>query len=109
VQGCQISLGATYQSGKICIPQLPQNIPHGHKIHKMAVKYYKTHRYAYQHFPFQDPTKFTQIGMKIYNLAIVVSSYIASDAVHFFDKHNHHHTNSSNNNNSSVTAEFCSK
>jgi hypothetical protein len=41
-QGCQIFLGATYQTGKICIPnghkiyKWPQTIPNGHKQYQMA-------------------------------------------------------------------------
>jgi hypothetical protein len=32
-QGCQILLGATYQSG--------ENVPNGHKIYHLAIKYTK--------------------------------------------------------------------
>jgi hypothetical protein len=37
-QGCQIFLGTTYQNGNK-LPKSPQNIPNGHKIYEMAVKY----------------------------------------------------------------------
>jgi hypothetical protein len=38
--------------------KLPQNIPNGHKIHKMAAKYFKTHRYAYHSKALQNLPKF---------------------------------------------------
>jgi hypothetical protein len=75
-QGCQIFLGAVNQNGekytkmdtnlpngiKIGIPIcLTYNIQNGHKI--------------YEHFPFQGPSKISQIGifgMKIYHLATLV-------------------------------------
>jgi hypothetical protein len=37
-QGCQIFLGTTYQNREN-IPKQPQNIPNGHKIYAIAVKY----------------------------------------------------------------------
>jgi hypothetical protein len=37
-QGCQIFIGPKYQSGEK-YTKLPQNIPNGHKIFPMAVKY----------------------------------------------------------------------
>jgi hypothetical protein len=51
-----------------------ENIPNGHKIYKIALKYAKSHK-IYQHLPLQDPTVFTQIGifgLKIYPLATLL-------------------------------------
>jgi hypothetical protein len=39
-QGCQICVGTWYQNRKKCT-ELAQNIPNGHKISKMSLKYSK--------------------------------------------------------------------
>jgi hypothetical protein len=39
-QGCQIILGTTYQNSEKFI-RWPQNVPNGHKIAQISVKYYK--------------------------------------------------------------------
>jgi hypothetical protein len=46
-----------------------ENIPNGHKLYQMAIKYFQWPLHGpnspkiYQHFPLQDPPKFTQIGI----------------------------------------------
>jgi hypothetical protein len=60
-------LGPKYQNGEK-YTKLPQNIPNGHKIFQMVIKYTKI-------FPLQDPTNFTQIGifgLKTNHLATLV-------------------------------------
>jgi hypothetical protein len=44
-QGCQIFVGTTYQNGKI-LAKLPQNLPNGHSMHQMALKYQITIKYT---------------------------------------------------------------
>jgi hypothetical protein len=58
-QGCQICLGATYQ-----------NIPKGHKIYQMAIKYTKwPYGYiVYRHFSF--------FGLKIFGMKILSITYV---------------------------------
>jgi hypothetical protein len=51
--------------------KLPQNIPNGHKIYKMALKETECHKID-QHLPLQDRPIFTQIGifgLRVYHLA----------------------------------------
>jgi hypothetical protein len=40
-QGCQILLGTWYQTGKNVLPKGTQNVPNGHEISQMTVKYSK--------------------------------------------------------------------
>jgi hypothetical protein len=54
-QGCQIFLGTIYQNG-VKYTKWSQNIPIGHKIFPMVVKYSNTM------YSFRGPPKFTQIG-----------------------------------------------
>jgi hypothetical protein len=82
-RGCQIFLGTTYQKGK--------NVPNGHKIYQMAIKYLKWtlnvrngHK-IYQHCPFPRSQTFTLIGifvMKIYHLATLASPRKRSRPTH---------------------------
>jgi hypothetical protein len=65
------------KTGKINqIIKLPFNLPNGHKIYQMDVRYSKMAiKYLYYHFPVQDPPKFIQIVifvLKIYHLATQV-------------------------------------
>jgi hypothetical protein len=39
-QGCQIFLATTYQNGNKYTKQ-PENVPNGHKLYQIAVKYTK--------------------------------------------------------------------
>jgi hypothetical protein len=62
-QGCQIFLGATYQNGGI-YTQWPQNVPYGHKIYQLALKFIvQMFIKIFQHIPFQNLPKFTQTGI----------------------------------------------
>jgi hypothetical protein len=72
-QGCQIFLGTTYQNGGK-YTKWPQNIPNGHYIIPIRPIGNK----IYQHFPLQDPTKITEIGifgLETNHLANLVASY----------------------------------
>jgi hypothetical protein len=60
-QGCQIFVDTTYQNGKN-IPKWKQNIPIGHKIYEMAIKWPNGHK-IYQHLSSQETPKCTQIGI----------------------------------------------
>jgi hypothetical protein len=68
IQGCQIFLGKTYQKREKNIQnshkiyQIAQNIPNGNKKYQIAKNIPNGHK-IYQHLPFQDPPKFTQIGI----------------------------------------------
>jgi hypothetical protein len=52
----------TYQNEKNIPNYHKLHIPNCNKIYQMAVKYSKWSK-KYQHFPFKDPSKFTQIGI----------------------------------------------
>jgi hypothetical protein len=62
--------------------QIYQNIPNDYKLFQIAIKYtkwsknIKNCRFIYQHFPFQGPPIYTQIGIfgiKINHLATLVA------------------------------------
>jgi hypothetical protein len=54
MQGCQIFLGPKYQNGEK-YTKLPQNIPNGHKIDQLVIKYIKIfHSKTLQNYPNWD-------------------------------------------------------